>query len=1021
MNPKKRPLTPDPSGRMPMQRPGGDGGSMGEGSGIGGGRYPPNESLLSLPSFSPVAPSSERFNLPPLSSLTSFASGTGPPPPTSLHSHHGHLRGPGMDSGVSSSSPGNLPSSSAAGAGSSKRIRMDEGMAGDRQRYSSPGGNDDMGRRGSIQGMQELPGISLFAGHDAMIPGGARDGHRGVMSHYGMGNDRPYPSLKALTGDALNDRNRAVPGMSGPYMSNDPNSRFGGGSSSQYTPSLPTSDSGMGNANRMALPPYNASSPVSKLPKPPAATGYKRDVPGSSTGEGIPSAISGIGGGSRHSPPYHSPHSPGVNSVMNSTMPPPSSSSFLNGTVSPFSSGAFGVPPYGSSYYSGVKRMDVDRRERGQSHGGHTHPASSGGSLGSMMDPNAVGAHDQHQQAQSMQHHGSHLSHLALMGDSHMMHGSMAPSHVPQQPHHQQSGPQHYPSSHIHQHQPPSYYSDQHSMHRDSVGSAYSNDDMEGQENQGDDIDTDDLGDPHHRSHGGGDTVSPAEPAETLGHVLNLTGRKADMEKAKEEAKRRRKPGDVAVVSDERLIKLPKNVETKSLAPVLYTGPRVRRPGFMSVDDIELFLLPQFTTSDHYGLIEVRVPAHLLTFRNNIALQLSAVWGTDIYADDSDVVAMAVHTGWYRPVDAPQDNDGDNSDSERGSGMGLGIKQEQPSPIQNTADPLSTSDTAPNMAGTEMKRSSSSISDLSLTDSARNLPNPPTTPLTGDIDPNDDLPDHELIVTLRVLPRLVKYTGSLRNNIDSRGWGTHDGESVRVEKVVLADKGTEPKRGRKAGVQEWISMVKNAGTEAIPVPGRSSISPVEVEMTSGHEVVPEPNRDNVDPINLEATPGPEAVHEPGRESISSGDLDVTLRTEGAVRERDSDISGLPEKNIQSGAESLREPDRSIVGPVEMDVVEKEVKSEIEAVSEATKAKVASEKPEDVAVCEPNQDNSDPAVKNVKLGTNVVQESDRDIAGPGEKEAQSEVAAVTEPAKTKVASEKPADPVPGQSTAPALNQ
>lgn len=45
------------------------------------------------------------------------------------------------------------------------------------------------------------------------------------------------------------------------------------------------------------------------------------------------------------------------------------------------------------------------------------------------------------------------------------------------------------------------------------------------------------------------------------------------------------------------------------------------------------------------------------------------------------------------------------------------------------------------------------------------------------------IPDHDLKVTVRVLPRLQSYTGSIRHRIKSRDWKKHDGMSLYVNKV----------------------------------------------------------------------------------------------------------------------------------------------------------------------------------------------------------------------------------------------
>ncbi|KAH6558418.1 hypothetical protein KP509_1Z065200 [Ceratopteris richardii] len=46
--------------------------------------------------------------------------------------------------------------------------------------------------------------------------------------------------------------------------------------------------------------------------------------------------------------------------------------------------------------------------------------------------------------------------------------------------------------------------------------------------------------------------------------------------------------------------------------------------------------------------IEIRIPAKLVTTQNH-QVKGSQLWGTDVYTDDSDLVAVIMHTGYYRP------------------------------------------------------------------------------------------------------------------------------------------------------------------------------------------------------------------------------------------------------------------------------------------------------------------------------------------------------------------------------------
>jgi len=71
----------------------------------------------------------------------------------------------------------------------------------------------------------------------------------------------------------------------------------------------------------------------------------------------------------------------------------------------------------------------------------------------------------------------------------------------------------------------------------------------------------------------------------------------------------------------------------------LYHGPKSVNPNSDKPEDLELFILPAFTSEHYYSTIAVRIPAEYLLHSTNLALQNSALWGTEIYSDDSDIVA----------------------------------------------------------------------------------------------------------------------------------------------------------------------------------------------------------------------------------------------------------------------------------------------------------------------------------------------------------------------------------------------
>ncbi|KAI9310921.1 histone deacetylation protein Rxt3-domain-containing protein [Dichotomocladium elegans] len=154
------------------------------------------------------------------------------------------------------------------------------------------------------------------------------------------------------------------------------------------------------------------------------------------------------------------------------------------------------------------------------------------------------------------------------------------------------------------------------------------------------------------------------------------------------------------------------------------------------------------------GCIDVLIPAVYLTYHNP-EVKRRALWGTDIYTDDSDVVAMIVHCGKYsmpfvEPDIAPNDP----------LFLALGI------------DPAYTISTT----ATGLARSRNGSRSKSTT-----------------------IPDHDLKVTLRVVPALKHYNGTIQNYIASRTWGSnHDGVSYHVERVEKTPKGLAQPCGRHA-------------------------------------------------------------------------------------------------------------------------------------------------------------------------------------------------------------------------------
>ncbi|RKP09890.1 histone deacetylation protein Rxt3-domain-containing protein [Thamnocephalis sphaerospora] len=139
-----------------------------------------------------------------------------------------------------------------------------------------------------------------------------------------------------------------------------------------------------------------------------------------------------------------------------------------------------------------------------------------------------------------------------------------------------------------------------------------------------------------------------------------------------------------------------------------------------------------------HARLAVRVPSAWLTYTNPSVRQ-RRLWGTDVYTDDSDVVAVIIHAGHYTPP--------------------------SPHPLLQQQQWHMDTEAAP----TEVSRPSRGILD--------------------------QFPPYDLVVTLRVVPRLNRYTGTVRNYVRSRDWPHHDGASFVVESVERLPLGKAHGRG----------------------------------------------------------------------------------------------------------------------------------------------------------------------------------------------------------------------------------
>lgn len=151
---------------------------------------------------------------------------------------------------------------------------------------------------------------------------------------------------------------------------------------------------------------------------------------------------------------------------------------------------------------------------------------------------------------------------------------------------------------------------------------------------------------------------------------------------------------------------------------------------------------------------------HLSSIAREEITSRGYLWGTDVYTDDSDVVAACIHSGWVKGEWA---EDVDNSVLDIDQGV---TDKRRKKPANPTVD-LESEDliTAP----------------------------PPSGPMS--------IPaQRDLHVNVMILPRLVKYYSSTRHGISSREFGgdyghrhsVHDGISYMIKSVRWVENGAQP-------------------------------------------------------------------------------------------------------------------------------------------------------------------------------------------------------------------------------------
>jgi hypothetical protein len=188
-----------------------------------------------------------------------------------------------------------------------------------------------------------------------------------------------------------------------------------------------------------------------------------------------------------------------------------------------------------------------------------------------------------------------------------------------------------------------------------------------------------------------------------------------------------------------------------------------------------------------------------------------ALWGTDVYTDDSDVVAACIHGGWVRG-EWPDDVDVNLLGLDEG--IGADVKEAKGSRKgrgKETADAL-------------QKRNPDFLE----------------APLaTGPVQAPEGRDMH---VTIQILPKLEKYVSTVRFGVKSREWGgklgrdgqrsSHDGLSFMIRSVRFVTNGAAPqsrlrgqaRRDRMRKAMQEVEMSRAFEVRVVPNTGSGIVS-----------------------------------------------------------------------------------------------------------------------------------------------------------------------------------------------------
>ncbi|VEU24404.1 DEKNAAC105672 [Brettanomyces naardenensis] len=225
-----------------------------------------------------------------------------------------------------------------------------------------------------------------------------------------------------------------------------------------------------------------------------------------------------------------------------------------------------------------------------------------------------------------------------------------------------------------------------------------------------------------------------------------------------------------------------------------YSVVERERKEFGILQSKRLELLPDLISNYINCTIDILVPYEALF--DNVNVYDKRVWGTDIYTDDSDIVAMLYHCGVLH-----------SQDPTKKKAKRVSRRQQQQQQKDSKFDSATHEYQFTNYTGAITPGNPDNIHNI----------------ISGTTS-EDEAAD--LIVTLLILPTLQEYKGCYRNNYNSRSWRHHDGCSVALFAVRWCQLGEGVYYGgvsnygsfRKRLLNERLDIVQRVRKQKDPVP-----------------------------------------------------------------------------------------------------------------------------------------------------------------------------------------------------------